>query len=431
MNTPRSSPTPNVGPAPLRSSNTSRGPRTSTPSGTGSQPELLDRYAHSLIPVFGTPQLVLERGAGPWVWDTDGKRYLDLVGGIAVNALGHNHPALVAAVSKQIGEMAHISNFYTSRVQIELAERLLAIAGAPEGSGVFFANSGAEAVEGAIKLSRRTGRTGIVAAEGAFHGRTTGALALTHKAAYREPFAPLIPDVTHVPNNDIDALRGAVTTDTAAVVLEPVQGEAGAVVADPAYLRAAREVTTAAGALLVIDEVQTGIGRTGDWFGFQESGIVPDAITLAKGLGGGLPIGALVTFGAHVTGLLTAGQHGSTFSGNPLVAAAGLSVLSTIESEQLLGHVTAMGEHLVAAVAALEHPDIVGVRGRGLLRAIVLRSDLSADIAAAAREAGFLVNAVAPDAIRLVPPLVVTAEELDLFVAALPSLIATAKESNS
>jgi acetylornithine/N-succinyldiaminopimelate aminotransferase len=403
----------------------------STPASTESHEAVLDRYAHSLITVFGAPQLVLERGDGAWVWDTDGKRYLDLVGGIAVNALGHNHPALVAAVSKQVGEMAHISNFYTSRVQVELAERILEIAKAPQGSGVFFANSGAEAIEAAIKLSRRTGRTGIVAAEGAFHGRTTGALALTHKAAYREPFAPLIPDVSHVAYNDIEALRAAVTTDTAAVFLEPIQGEAGAIVADPAYLRAAREITTAAGALLVIDEVQTGVGRTGDWFGFQSSGIVPDAITLAKGLGGGLPIGALVTFGPAVTGLLSAGQHGSTFGGNPLVAAAGLSVLATIEADSLLDHVTEMGEHLVEAVEALGHPDIEGVRGQGLLRAIVLRSDLSAAVAAAGREAGFLINPVAPNAIRLVPPLVVTGDELDLFVAALPALIATAKESSS
>ena len=401
----------------------------STTEHNESQQSVLDRYAHSLINVFGTPQLVLERGDGAWVWDIDGKRYLDLVGGIAVNALGHNHPALVAAVSKQVGEMAHISNFYTSRVQVELAERVLEIAQAPAWSGVFFANSGAEAIEAAIKLSRRTGRTGIVAAEGAFHGRTTGALALTHKAAYREPFAPLIPDVSHVPYNDIEALRSAVTTETAAVVLEPIQGEAGAIVADPAYLQAARELTTAAGALLIIDEVQTGIGRTGDWFGFQESGVVPDAITLAKGLGGGLPIGALVTFGPQVTNLLSAGQHGSTFGGNPLVAAAGLSVLSTIQNDRLLEQVTAMGEHLVEAVAGLNHPDIQGVRGRGLLRAIVLRSDLSAGIAAAAREAGFLVNPVAPNALRLVPPLIVTAAELDTFVTALPALIATATAS--
>ncbi|KGN42516.1 acetylornithine transaminase [Knoellia aerolata] len=401
----------------------------STPARTSRSQELLDRYEHSLITVFGTPQLVLERGDGAWVWDVDGKRYLDLVGGIAVNALGHNHPALVAAVSKQVGEMAHISNFFTSRVQVELAERVLAIAAAPEGSGVFFANSGAEAIEAAIKLSRRTGRTGIVAAEGAFHGRTTGALALTHKPAYRTPFAPLIEHVSHVPFNDVDALRAAVTGSTAAVVLEPVQGEAGVVVADPAYLRAAREITTAAGALLVIDEVQSGVGRTGDWFGHTASGIVPDAMTLAKGLGGGLPIGALVTFGPAVTGLLTAGQHGSTFGGNPLVAAAALSVLATIEADGLLDHVTRTGEHLVDAVTALEHPDVAGVRGRGLLRAIVLRSDLAAGVTAAARDAGFLVNPVAPDALRLVPPLTITRDELDLFVTALPSLIATTKES--
>ena len=232
-----------------------------------------------------------------------------------------------------------------------------------------------------------------------------------------------------MPYNDIEALRSAVTSETAAVVLEPIQGEAGAIVADPAYLQAARELTTAAGALLIIDEVQTGIGRTGDWFGFQESGVVPDALTLAKGHGGGLPIGALVTFGPQVTNLLSAGQHGSTFGGNPLVAAAGLSVLSTIQNDRLLEHVTAMGEHLVEAVAGLNHPDIQGVRGRGLLRAIVLRSDLSAGIAAAAREAGFLVNPVAPNALRLVPPLIVTAAELDTFVTALPALIATATAS--
>lgn len=403
----------------------------STSTATETQADLLRRYTDSLITVFGTPQLVLERGDGAWVWDIDGKRYLDLVGGVAVNSLGHNHPALVAAVSKQVAEMAHISNFFTSRAQIELAERLLTLAGAPEGSGVFFGNSGTEAIEAAVKLSRRTGRAGIVAAEGAFHGRTTGALALTHKVAYREPFEPLMPGVTHVPYNDIDALRAAVDDTTAAVFLEPVQGEAGAVVGDPAYLRAAREIATAAGALLIVDEVQTGIGRTGDWFGFGASGIVPDAITVAKGLGGGLPIGALMTFGPDVTGLLSAGQHGSTFGGNPLVAAAALSVLATIEDDGILRHVTEVGEHLVAAIDALDHPDIEGVRGRGLLRAIVLREDVSAAVCAAAREAGFLVNPVSPNAIRLIPPLIVTADEVSLFVDALPDLIATAKEPTS
>lgn len=387
------------------------------------QQELLDRYEAALLGVFGRPPLVLSHGDGCWVWDVDGRRYLDLVGGIAVNALGHGHPALVAAVSKQAGEAIHISNLFTSRVQIELAERLLQVAQAPAGSAVFFANSGAEAVEAAIKLSRRTGRTGLVAAEGAFHGRTTGALALTHKAAYREPFEPLIPSVTHVPYGDVAALRAAVGSGTAAVVLEPVQGEAGVLAPGADYLRAARELTTEHGALLIIDEIQTGVGRTGSWFAFQDAGIVPDAITLAKGLGGGVPIGALVTFGADVSGLLTAGQHGSTFGGNPLAAAAGLAVLETIESQGLLEHARTAGDHLARSVAALQHPLVTGVRGAGLLRAVTLAAPVAVQVATAAREAGFIVNPVAPDALRLAPPLVVSVDQLDSFVDALPALL--------
>jgi acetylornithine aminotransferase len=395
--------------------------------------ELLARYEASLLGVFGRPPLVLSHGDGCYVWDVDGRRYLDLVGGIAVNALGHGHPALVSAVSKQAGEAIHVSNLFTSPAQIALAERLLGIAGAPEGSRVFFANSGAEAVEAAVKLSRRTGRTGIVAAEGAFHGRTTGALALTHKPAYREPFAPLMPGVSHVPYGDEEALRAAVGADTGAVVLEPVQGEAGVLDGGAAYLRLAREVTSAAGALLVLDEIQTGVGRTGTWFAFQQAGIVPDAITVAKGLGGGVPIGALVTFGPDVSGLLTAGQHGSTFGGNPLAAAAGLAVIDTIEAEGLLEHAARAGEHLAEAVTALHHPLVAGVRGRGLLRAITLAEPVAAQVAAAARGAGFIVNPVAPDALRLAPPLVVTLDQLDAFVAALPRLldVATAPKEPS
>ncbi|HEY8882879.1 MAG TPA: aminotransferase class III-fold pyridoxal phosphate-dependent enzyme, partial [Dermatophilaceae bacterium] len=270
----------------------------------------LDRYAHSVMGVFGRPKAVLTRGEGCYVWDADGKRYLDLLAGIAVNALGHGHPDVVDAVCKQATSLIHVSNFFATPPQIELAERLLAVAGAPEGSAVFFGNSGTEAVEAAIKLSRRTGRTALVAAEASFHGRTTGALALTHKQAYREPFAPLIPSVTHVPLNDERALRAAVTEDVAALFLEPIQGEAGVVAADAAYLQLARELSTATGTLLILDEVQTGVGRTGTWFAFQQAGIVPDAITVAKGLGGGVPIGALLTFGPTVSGLLTAGQHG-------------------------------------------------------------------------------------------------------------------------
>jgi acetylornithine/N-succinyldiaminopimelate aminotransferase len=383
----------------------------------------LDRYAHSMIPVFGRPKTVLTRGEGCYVWDADGKRYLDLLAGIAVNALGHGHPAVVEAICKQAASMIHVSNFFATRPQIELAERLLAVAGAPKDSAVFFANSGSEAVEAAIKLSRRTGRTGLVAAEAAFHGRTMGALALTHKPAYREPFAPLVPSVTHVPLNDQAALRAAVTLDTAAVFLESIQGEAGVVAADPEYLRLARDLTRSTGTLLVIDEVQTGVGRTGTWFAFQQAGIRPDAITVAKGLAGGVPIGALVTFGPEVSGLLTAGQHGSTFGGNPLAAVAGLAVLDTIDKDGLLAHATTVGNHLADSVAALGHPLIMGVRGSGLLRAIVLSVDVAAVVADRALSAGFIINAPTAHALRITPPLVVKTQEIDTFVAALPTLL--------
>ena len=383
----------------------------------------LDRYAHSMMGVYGRPKTVLTRGEGCYVWDVDGNRYLDLLAGIAVNALGHGHPAVVAAVCRQAASLIHVSNFFATPPQIELAERLLAVAGAPQGSAVFFANSGTEAIEAAIKLSRRTGRTGLVAAEAAFHGRTMGALALTHKHAYREPFAPLIASVTHVPLNDQAALRAAISADVAALFLEPLQGEAGVIAADPAYLQLARELTTATGTLLIIDEIQTGVGRTGTWFAFQQAGIVPDAITVAKGLGAGVPIGALVTFGPGVSGLLTAGQHGTTFGGNPLAAAAGLAVLDTIEQDGLLAHATSVGDHLADSVAALDHPLISGVRGTGLLRAIVLSADVAAVVADRALSAGFIINAPTPDALRLAPPLVITKAQVDEFVAALPSLL--------
>ena len=400
-----------------------------TPTGPGAATAAwLGRYEESLLTVFGRPQLVLDHGDGAWVWDVEGRRYLDLVGGIAVNALGHNHPALVSAISKQAGQLVHVSNFYTSIPQVELAERILSVAGAPKGSAVFFCNSGTEALEAAIKLARRTGRTGIVAAEGAFHGRSTGALALTHKRAYREPFEPLLPGVSHVPWGDVDALRAAVTAETSALVLEPIQGEAGVRAGGTAYLRAARDVTRDVGALLVLDEVQTGVGRTGSWFAFQQAGVVPDAMTLAKGLGGGVPIGALVTFGPEASGMLTTGMHGSTFGGNPLACAAGLAVLDTIAAEGLLGHAREAGEHLERRVLALGHPAVTGVRGAGLLRAITLSGDLAPAVAALARDAGFIVNPVASDAIRLAPPLVVTTAELDLFVDALPGLLDAATE---
>lgn len=387
---------------------------------------LLDRYQASLLGVFGRPPLVLSHGSGCYVWDVEGNKYLDLVGGLAVSSLGHGHPALVSAISKQAGEALHVSNLFTSPGQIALAERLLDLTQAPEGSKVFFANSGTEAIEAAIKLSRRTGRTGIVAAEGAFHGRTTGALALTYKPAYREPFEPLIPGVSHVPYGDVDALRAAVSQETGAVVLEPIQGEAGVIAPDAGYLRAAREITTAAGALLIVDEIQSGIGRTGRWFGYEHEDVRPDAITLAKGLGGGVPIGALVTFGAAVSDLLTVGQHGSTFGGNPLAAAAGLAVLETIEEQDLVGNAQRMGEYLTQQVTALRHPLITGVRGAGLLRAITLAEPVSPQVAERARDRGIIINPVAPDALRLAPPLIIGTTEIDELVGALPDLLEVA-----
>ena len=388
---------------------------------TGS--DLLGRYAGAMVQVFGTPQLVLAEGHGSWVTDVDGRRYLDLLSGIAVNALGHGHPALVQAVAKQAESAIHVSNFFTSEPAIALAERLLSVASAPDGSGVFFANSGTEATEAAIKLSRRTGRSRIVALEGSFHGRSTGALALTHKVAYREPFEPLIPGVVFVPPNDPEALRAAIDDTTAALFVEPIQGEAGVRELSADYRRLARELTSAPGALLVVDEIQTGIGRTGDWFAHEASGIVPDAMTLAKGLGGGVPIGALVTFGPEVTAMLTAGQHGTTFGGNPLACAAGLAVLDTIERDRLLEHVRRVG----ALLDDVRVDGVTGTRGRGLLRAIELDGILSAAVMAAAREAGFIVNAVTPTAIRLAPPLVISEGELRGFLDALPAILDVAR----
>lgn len=390
--------------------------------------DLTQRYGASLMGVFGAPGLVLERGEGAVVRDVEGREYLDLLAGIAVNVLGHAHPALVAAVSEQAAKLIHVSNFFTTRPQIELAERLVAASGGDADTRVFFCNSGAEANEAAFKLARRTARPGVVVADGGFHGRTLGALSLTSKQAYREPFEPLVPGVTRVPYHDVEALRAAVDDTVGAVILEPIQGEAGVIEASPEYLRAAREVTRERGALLIIDEVQTGVARTGEWFGFQTIApeVMPDAITLAKGLGGGVPIGALVTFGAAST-MFEAGQHGSTFGGNPLACAAGVAVMRTIEDERLREQARRLGEHLVAAVENLDDERVVTVRGRGLLRGIVLRDPLAQRVVVRAREAGFIINATGPDVIRLAPPLVITGEQIDTFVAALPGLLDAAE----
>ncbi|WP_068256926.1 acetylornithine transaminase [Janibacter corallicola] len=392
------------------------------------QEALLRRYRESHLGVFGLPGLVLTHGDGARVWDSDGNCYLDLLGGIAVNALGHGHPDLVAAISEQAAQLVHVSNFFTTPAQIEAAESLLRVADAPEGSGVFFANSGSEAVEAAIKLSRRTGRSGLVAVGGGFHGRTVGALSLTHKEAYRAPFEPLLPEVTHVPAGDVEALRAAVDEGTAMVLLEPIQGEAGIVPTPPGYLAAAREITREAGALLVLDEIQTGIGRTGAWFAHQHEGVVPDAITVAKGLGGGVPIGALVTFGEELTGLLTAGQHGTTFGGNPLACSAALTVLATIERDGLVEHAAVAGLELARGVTDLAHPLVAGVRGAGLLRAVVLARPIAREVAVVARREGYILNPVAPDTLRLAPPLTITTEQLAGFVGALPGILEQAAQ---
>ncbi|MFI0737292.1 acetylornithine transaminase [Streptomyces sp. NPDC021100] len=369
---------------------------------------------------YGTPPLALVSGEGATVRDADGRTYVDFVGGIAVNALGHAHPAVVRAVSEQIAALGHVSNLYVAEPPVALAERLLGLAG--RDGRVFFCNSGAEAVEAAFKIARRTGRPHIVAAQGGFHGRTMGALALTGQPAKQEPFLPLPGGVTHVPYGDTDALRAAVTERTAAVVLEPVQGENGVVVPPPGYLAAAREITDAAGALLVLDEIQTGIGRTGYWFAHQADGVVPDVMTLAKGLGGGLPIGATVAFG-DAAGLLSPGQHGSTFGGNPVSCAAALAVLDTLEKEDVLAHVRRMGERLTAGARASGHPLLRAVRGAGLLLGLVLDRPVAAHVQRAALDAGFLVNATGPDVVRLAPPLVIEREQVDAFVRALPRML--------
>ncbi|AMM32401.1 Acetylornithine aminotransferase [Sinomonas atrocyanea] len=409
-------------------------------AGTSSGSEWLSRYSGSLMGVFGTPQRVLVRGQGCYVWDADGKQYLDLLGGIAVNALGHAHPFVTSVISSQLATLGHVSNFFTSPTQVALAEKLLEVTGAPAGSKVFFANSGTEANEAAFKLARRNAgtaeepRTKVVALEGAFHGRTMGALALTAKKAYREPFEPLPGGVVHVPFGDVEALAAAVDRTTQAVFLEPIQGEAGVVPLPPGYLAAARKITRDAGALLIVDEVQTGMGRTGTWLAIEGSGIVPDAVTLAKGLGGGFPIGALVTFGGENSARLTAGQHGTTFGGNPVATAAALATLHAIETQGVLANVRAVGERLHAALGAL--PEVAEVRGRGLLLGLDLvtpagvpeGANLAAAVVDAALEAGFIVNAPGPRTVRLAPPLILTAEQADTFVAALPRLVATAAE---
>ncbi|MET7381840.1 acetylornithine transaminase [Streptomyces sp. NPDC005526] len=394
-------------------------------TGTAANTELTARWQGALMNNYGTPRLPLVRGEGARLWDADGKEYTDFVGGIAVNALGHAHPAVVEAVSRQIASLGHVSNLFVAEPPVALAERLLQLFG--RDGRVFFCNSGAEANEGAFKIGRLTGRTHMVATEGGFHGRTMGALALTGQPGKQAPFRPLPGDVTHVPYGDAQALAAAVTEETALVVVEPIQGENGVVVPPAGYLKAVRAITAATGSLLVLDEVQTGIGRTGHWFEYQaHEGVLPDVVTLAKGLGGGLPLGATVAFG-RAAELLRPGQHGTTFGGNPVACAAGLAVLDTIAGEGLLDNVKRQSERLREGIESLGHPSVAHVRGAGLLLGIVLTEPLAPQTQQAAQDAGFLVNAPAPDVVRLMPPLNLGDDAVDAFLGALPGILDVAK----
>ncbi|MCZ4278427.1 acetylornithine transaminase [Rhodococcoides yunnanense] len=391
--------------------------------------DLQSRWSNSLMDNYGVPRVALVRGAGAVVTDADGKDYLDLLAGIAVNILGHAHPAVIEAVTTQLGTLGHTSNLYATEPGIELAEQLLAHLGASVHGRVFLCNSGTEANEAAFKIARLTGRPKIIAAEKAFHGRTMGALALTGQPDKRAPFEPMPAGVHHVPYGDVEALEAVVDTDTAAVFLEPIMGESGVVVPPDGYLLAAREITARHGALLILDEVQTGIGRTGWFYAHQAVGIVPDVITLAKGLGGGLPIGACIGIG-EAASLLHPGKHGTTFGGNPVCASAALAVLRTLAEDDLISHADRLGKIIAHSIEGLDHALIDHVRGSGLLLGVVLTKAVAAKAEAAAREAGFLINAAQPDVLRLAPPLVLTEEQAEAFVSALPAILDKADETD-
>jgi acetylornithine/N-succinyldiaminopimelate aminotransferase len=393
---------------------------------------LVERFSATVINA-ASPSIALVKGEGCVVVDDTGKSYLDFLSGIAVNVLGHAHPAVVDAVTTQLSTLGHVSNLFASRPAVDLAEALLRLAGC-SGTGVdgrvFYGNSGAEANETAFKISRRTGRGHIVATLGAFHGRTMGALALTGQPSKAAAFQPLPGGVEHIPYGDVAALEAAVTDETAMVMLEPIQGEGGVIVPPAGYLAAAREITERHGALLALDEVQTGLGRTGHWFAHQADGVRPDIITLAKGIAGGLPLGACVAIGpaAH---LLRPGDHQSTFGGNPVCCAAALAVLRTIEADGLLDRAKRLGEHLRHGVEALEHPLVSEVRGAGLLLGIALTGPVAGVLAARLGEAGFLINAVAPAVLRIAPPLIITEEQIDTLLAALPAALDAAAATAS
>ena len=384
---------------------------------------MINRWSNSVQNNYGSPTIALVKGRGIVVTDADGKQYLDFLGGIATSILGHAHPAIVKAVTKQVSTLSHVSNFYVHPNAVELAEKLASMTG-DKSAKVFFCQSGAEANEAALKLSRRTGKVRAVAAQGAFHGRTMGALSLTGQPSKREPFLPLVKGVKHVPYGDIEAMRKAVTKKTAMVIIEPIMGEAGVIVPPADYLRQLRELCDSKGTLLVIDAVQTGMGRTGDWFGYEYSGITPDVITLAKGLGGGLPLGAMIALG-KAADLFQPGDHGSTFGGNPVTTAAGLAAIKFMESKKLLKKVEKQGAHLMQELALI--PGVAEVRGAGLLLGIELENMKSSDVASALQKSGVLVNAANPTTIRLAPALIVTDVQIKKFITIFKKVMSDGK----
>lgn len=384
---------------------------------------MLNRWNTVVQNNYGSPTIALVKGKGIVVTDADGKQYLDFLGGIATSILGHAHPVIVKAVTKQVSTLSHVSNFYAHPQAIELAEKLTSMTG-DKNAKVFFCQSGAEANEAALKLSRRTGKVRVVAAQGAFHGRTMGALSLTGQPSKREPFLPLIKGVKHVPYGDIEAMRKAVTKKTAMVIIEPIMGEAGVIVPPADYLQQLRALCDDKGALLVIDAVQTGMGRTGDWFGYEYSEITPDVITLAKGLGGGLPLGAMIALGKAAE-LFQPGDHGSTFGGNPVTTAAGLAAIKFIETTGVLTKVEKQGAHLMQELAVI--PGVAEVRGAGLLLGIELSDHKAADIANSLREQGVLVNAANATTIRIAPALIVTDAQIKKFIAIFKKVMSDAK----
>jgi acetylornithine aminotransferase len=371
------------------------------------------RWSKVILNNYGAPAITLVKGKGVVVEDSDCKVYLDFLAGIATNILGHAHPSVVSAVSKQMRTLNHVSNLYAHPNAVALAEKLCAMTGT-KGAKVFFCQSGAEAVEAAIKLSRKTGRSHMIAAQGSFHGRTMGALSLTGQPSKREPFLPLLKNIKHVPYGDLNAIRRSISKKTAMVIIEPIMGEAGVIVPPRDYLQGVRELCDKTGALLVIDAVQTGMGRTGDWFGYEYSGITPDVITLAKGLGGGLPLGAMIALG-KAADLFKPGEHGTTFGGNPVTTAAAIAVIKTIESKKILKKVEKQGRTLLQELALI--PGVVQVRGAGLLIGIELEKANASAIAIELSERGVLVNAANASTIRIAPALIVSDAQINKFIS--------------